>query len=159
MGINSHSHSRIENSSIPIPIHELKWELIQGMGMVIPIQTQVWYAPGRELVLFLVVIHVDLVPSCSYSSFDHLMKGVLMAKNHVGMEGKQIGFYSSLLFRNNDNRTRNGRGGFGVNLLLRLYCESSIVQTRLDCIFYAKRITDPNCTSLLVVRTAPQLRS
>ena len=34
-----------------------------------------------------------------------------MAKNHVGMEGKQIGFYSSLLFRNNDNRTRNGRGG------------------------------------------------
>ena len=66
---------------------------------------------GRELVLFLVVIHVDLVPSCSYSSFDHLMKGVLMAKNHVGMEGKQIGFYSSLLFRNNDNRTRNGRGG------------------------------------------------
>ena len=52
-----------------------------------------------------------------------------------------------------------GEGGFGVNLLLRLYCESSIVQTRLDCIFYAKRITDPNCTSLLVVRTAPKLRS
>ena len=27
MGINSHSHSRIENGSISIPIHEWKWEL------------------------------------------------------------------------------------------------------------------------------------
>ena len=54
--------------------------------------TTLVYAPGRELVLFLVVL---LVPSCSYSSFDHLMKGVLIvAKNHIGMEGKQIGFYS-----------------------------------------------------------------
>ena len=43
MGINSHSHSRIENSSIPIPIHELKWELIPRMGMGIPIQTQVCF--------------------------------------------------------------------------------------------------------------------
>ena len=49
MGINSHSHSRIENSSIPIPIHELKWELIPWMGMVIPIQTQVWLMIGKNL--------------------------------------------------------------------------------------------------------------
>ena len=56
MGINSHSHSRIENSSIPIPIHELKWELIPWMGMVIPIQTQVCYFQQRfeaDLVILL----------------------------------------------------------------------------------------------------------